>query len=145
MYNNDYATAAASQSGIQFPVSIPQGAIITSAYLELEPISTVGNPTMRIYASGFSSSGTEVEPFTNGFPQLEDRMTWVDTSIDWDPGNWVSDGLVRIRHRSPEIAPLIQSIVSEDNWTTGNYMCIMIDYMWSSTAHPSNTYKGVYV
>ncbi|TFG99252.1 MAG: hypothetical protein E4H14_20375, partial [Candidatus Thorarchaeota archaeon] len=139
---NDWTVAAASQSGIQFPMDIPQGAVITSAYLEVEPIGTVGNPTMRIYAAGFSSSGTSVEPFTVGLPQLEDRMTWVDSSIDWNPGTWNS--LVRIRHRSPEIAPLIQSIVSEDNWTSGNFVCIMLDYMYSVNSPASNSYKGAY-
>ncbi|GAH15416.1 unnamed protein product, partial [marine sediment metagenome] len=116
----------------QFPVNIPQGAVITSAYLEVEPISTTGSPTMRIYASGFSSSGTSIEGFTDGLPELEDRLTWVDTSIDWDPGTW--DSPVRIRHRSPEIAPLIQSIISEDNWTAGNHVCLMLDYLWSSNS-----------
>ncbi|MHA2153573.1 MAG: DUF2341 domain-containing protein, partial [Candidatus Thorarchaeota archaeon] len=141
----DWALAVPSQSGIQFPVNIPQGAIITSAYLEVEPIGTVANPSMRIYAAGFSSSSTSVEPFTTGLPQLEDRLTWVDTSIDWNPGTWWDPGnIVRIRHRSPEIAPLIQSIVSENNWTAGNYMCLMLDYMYSSVTPASNSYKGAY-
>ncbi|MCK4565731.1 MAG: DUF2341 domain-containing protein, partial [Candidatus Thorarchaeota archaeon] len=143
---NDWPNAATYQSGIQFPVDIPQGAVITSAYLEVEPTDSSMNPiTMRIYASGFSSSGSAIGGFTSGLPQLEDRLKWVDTSIDWDPGTWIS--AVRIRHRSPEIAPLIQSIVSEDNWTAGNHVCLMLDYMWSNAltgAQDYNGFKGAY-
>jgi len=137
-----WTTATTHQSGIQFPVDIPQGAVITSAYLEVEPIATDGNPTMRIYVSGFNSSGGNITGFTPGLPQLEDRLTWAETSIDWDPVDW--DSSVRIRHRSPEIASLIQSIVSEDNWTSGNYVCIMLDYLWSSASTSTNSFKGAY-
>ena len=139
---SDWTAATTHQSGIQFPVDIPQGAVITSAYLEVEPIATDGNPTMRIYVSGFNSSGGNIIGFTPGLPQLEDRLTWVETSIDWDARTW--DSSVRIRHRSPEIAPLIQNIVSDVNWTTGNYVCIMLDYLWSSASTSTNSFKGAY-
>ena len=136
----DWTGSATSQVGIQIPVDIPQGAIITSAYLDVEPITSTYSTTMRIYASGFNTTGYPISPFTSGLPQLEDRFTWINGSIDWEPASWT----LGTRVSSPEIASLIQKIVSDSNWTSGNYVCIMLDYMWSTYYQSYNSLKGAY-
>ncbi|NHJ13354.1 MAG: hypothetical protein EAX95_06735 [Candidatus Thorarchaeota archaeon] len=137
-----WTDTAISETGIQFQLNIPYGAAITAAYLEVEPSSTSYNPDMRIHVAGFDSTGQPIQPFTAGLPHLEDRLTYVGTSIDWDPGSWMSS--VRIRQRSPDIAPLIQSVVSETNWASGNYISVILDYMWSTNPSARNSIKGAY-
>ncbi|MFW9956423.1 MAG: hypothetical protein ACFFCT_00010 [Candidatus Odinarchaeota archaeon] len=136
----DWTDASAFQNGFQFPLSIPQGAAITSAYLEVEPSSETGITSTRIYAAGNNSSGLPIENFTIGLPHLEDRFNWVDTSIDWKVTDWL--GPVRIRQRSPDISSLIQAIVSDNNWNSNQYACLMLDYMWSNTYQAEWGVKG---
>ncbi|MFW9849402.1 MAG: hypothetical protein ACFFF4_09685, partial [Candidatus Thorarchaeota archaeon] len=137
---SDWTDADPYQTGYQFPLDIPQGAVITSAYLEVEPASETALAHMRIYAAGQNSSGLPIENFTTGLPHLEDRFNWVDTSIDWTVTDFM--GLVRIRQRSPDIAPLIQSIVSDSNWMRGNYTAFMLDFMWGSSYQAEWGIKG---
>ncbi|MHA1908690.1 MAG: DUF2341 domain-containing protein, partial [Candidatus Thorarchaeota archaeon] len=135
---------AISELGIQFPMNIPQGAVITSAYLEVEPASVSATTNMRILVAGFNSSGLPIENFTSGLPHLEDRLSYVPTSFDWIPNAWLSTGGVRIRHRTPDIAPLIQKVVSDSDWNSSNYLGVTLDYMWSSSYQASNRIKGAY-
>ncbi|TFF93637.1 DUF2341 domain-containing protein, partial [Candidatus Thorarchaeota archaeon] len=145
VYGSGWSSAAAYQTGIQFPIAIPQGAVITNAYLEVEPLSssTTGYNDLRLYVSGSASGGGAVSAFTSGSPSLEARYDWVDTSIDWIIGaDWLSD--VRIRQKSPDLAPLIQSIVSDSNWASNNYIVVMLDYMYSTSYQSGVGMKGAY-
>jgi len=128
-WGGSWTDTSTYQSGFQFPISIPQGAVITAAYFEIEPADDYYSADMRLYIAGEDSSGLPIENFTTGLPHMVDRYNWIDTSIDWDVTAW--DLPVRNRHRSPDIAPFMQSIVSDSNWTSGNAVCLMVDYMWS--------------
>jgi hypothetical protein len=123
--------------GLQFPVSIPQGAIITSAYLEVEAASGATNdPGMDILVADEDT----VSAFTTGLPHLEDRYDWVNTSVHWDPSAWTAN----TRYTSPDLKELVQKVISRSGWTSGNYICIMMDYIWSgSTEYRAwNNVKG---
>ncbi|MHA1926636.1 MAG: hypothetical protein ACW974_12020, partial [Candidatus Thorarchaeota archaeon] len=111
------------QIGIQFPLDIPQGAIITSASLEVEALGYFGggNNSLRV----FVAEEDNVAPFTNGLPNLEDRYSWSKTSVAWIQDSWEN----YFRYRTPDMTSLVQSVVSRSGWNNGNYICIMIDYM----------------
>ncbi|TFF93996.1 hypothetical protein EU546_05500, partial [Candidatus Thorarchaeota archaeon] len=145
IYGGGWSTANPSQVGIQFPVNIPQGAVVTSAFLEVEPesLASSGNPDMRVYVSGFGSGGGSVTNFSSGLPELEDRYEWADTSVDWQVGvRWLSD--VRIQQRSPELGALFQSVISDSRWTSGDFVVVMLDYMHSASYQARNSIKGAY-
>ncbi|MGY5862362.1 MAG: hypothetical protein RTU09_08320, partial [Candidatus Thorarchaeota archaeon] len=126
---------ASWESGFQFPLSIPQGAIITSAYVEVESATTASNLVdMRVHASDEDT----VAAFTTGTPHLEDRFDWVNTSIDWDITQWTANS----RYSSPDITRLVQKVVSRSGWSTGNYICIMLEYMYSSSYDQPLYIKG---
>jgi hypothetical protein len=124
------------QIGIQFPLSIPSGAVITSAYLEVEAASAVGggNNGLRIYVAQEDT----MTAFSSGLPHLEDRYSWSETSIDWVLDEWVASN----RYRSPDIASLIQGAVAMSGWSSGNYVGIMLDYMFSDNYNDYNRMKG---
>lgn len=137
--------AKSHQTGIQFPVNIPQGAVITSAFIEVEPesASSTGDPDMRVYVAGFDSTGGTVSNFSAGLPELEERYEWTNTSIDWQLGSrWVSD--VRIQQRSPDLAPLFQNVISDSRWNSGNFVTLMLDYMHSTSYPARNSIKGAW-
>jgi hypothetical protein len=123
--NADWSDANTYQVGMQFPLDIPQQAIITSTRLEVEAFDEVGGGdiAMRIHVA----KADNVTPFTSGLPHLEDRYEWTETSIGWKLDSWTYYG----RYRSPDFSALVQEIVSRPGWSSGNYLCLMLDYMSS--------------
>jgi hypothetical protein len=132
-----WSDADAFQIAFQFPAGIPQGAIVTSARLEIEgdsdaPANRAG---MRIHVADEDL----VDPFTAGLPVLKDRLQWVNTSVDWYPsGTWVGGQ----KYSSPDFAGLVQKVVSRPGWTSGNYMCVMLDYAGSTGYQDYNNARG---
>ncbi|MHA2377187.1 MAG: DUF2341 domain-containing protein, partial [Candidatus Thorarchaeota archaeon] len=124
------------QIGIQFPLEIPSGAIITSASLEVEALGYFGGGDNGLRL--FVAEEDNVSPFTNGLPTLEDRYSWSTTSSAWIQDSWENG----YRYRSSDISSLVQSIISRSGWNTGNYICIMIDYMHSDLYRDWNSIKG---
>ncbi|MFW9833695.1 MAG: DUF2341 domain-containing protein [Candidatus Thorarchaeota archaeon] len=130
----DWSSAFAYQVGLQFPLYVPQGSAITSTILEIgSPSGSVGNPAMRIYVA----DEDDVAAFTSGYPLLPDRYDWVNTSIFWNP-TISGPG----RYQTPDLSALIEEVVSRPGWQVGNYICIMIDYAYSSGLYYYNQFKG---
>ena len=130
----DWSSAFAYQVGLQFPLYVPQGSAITSTILEIgTPSGSVGNPGMRIYVADEDN----VAAFTSGYPLLPDRYDWVNTSIFWNP-TISGPG----RYQTPDLSALIEEVVSRPGWQAGNYICIMIDYAYSSGLYYYNQFKG---
>ncbi|RDE12436.1 MAG: hypothetical protein C4K49_10165, partial [Candidatus Thorarchaeota archaeon] len=123
------------QMAFQFPVSIPQGAAINSARLEVEAESGVVNrPNMTVYVANEDT----VSAFVSGFPVIRDRYEWVDTGLDWFPSAWSAN----VRYTSPDIAALVQKVISRAGWSSGNYILVMLDYQYSSSVPAYNPAKG---
>ncbi|MFX1331043.1 MAG: hypothetical protein ACFE9W_05785 [Promethearchaeota archaeon] len=126
------------QIGIQFPLEIPQGAIITYAALEVEALGYLGggDNSLRVLVA----EEDNVSPFTNGLPNLEDRYTWSNTSVAWIQDTWEN----YFRYRTPDMSSLVQSVISRSGWDSGNYIGVMIDYMNSDQYRDWNSIRGTY-
>jgi hypothetical protein len=130
--------------GLQFPVDIPQGAVIERAYVEVESEDDQNPVDMRVHVAINNSAGLPVDSFSNHLGlHLEDEFDWIDTSITWLIDDWEVDGY-QTRKASPDIAPLIQKAVSSSDWSEGEHMAIMLSYIWSSSPQSSNYMKGSY-
>jgi hypothetical protein len=124
MYDSAYWYVSAKfQLGLQFPVDIPQGAIITDAWVEMEAQGGSGTPLygVRLYLADEDT----VSAFTTGLPVLEDRFSWVPTSVNWPLSSWIT--WPETRYRSPDISGLLQNVISRSGWSEGNYICVMAD------------------
>jgi len=131
----DWSTAFTYQVGLQFPLHVPQGAAITSAHLQVEAVSdSTGYPGMRIYMANEDN----IAAFASEPTLLPDKYDWVNTSVYWRPTTWSANG----RYDTPEIAALIQDVVSRPGWQSGNYICLMIDYSYSDQQYAYNQIKG---
>ncbi len=126
------------QIGIQFPVNIPQGAIITYAALEVEALGYFGGGDNDLRV--FVAEEDNVSPFTNGLPTLQDTYSWSQKSIAWPQDTWENG----YRYRTPDMSSLVQGVVSRTGWTGGNYLCLMIDYMNSDQYRDWNSIKGTW-
>ena len=126
------------QIGVQFPLDIPQGAIITYAALEVEALGYFGggDNSLRV----FVAKEDNVSPFTNGLPTLQNRYSWSKTSVAWVQDTWENG----YRYRTPDMSSLVQGVISRSGWNSGNYICLMIDYMNSDQYRDWNSIKGTY-
>lgn len=150
-YNNDAVLSVGTwgsswsdtnpyQIGLQFPLDIPVGAAITQAYIEVESAGVGTMNDMRLYLASRDNSGNDISAFTSGGDQLEDRLTFIDTSVDWSPSAWNSGE----RYYSPDFGALLQKGINENGWNAGDYVAIMLDFMHASSYQSYNDIKGSY-
>jgi len=107
--------------GMRFKnVAIPQGATISSAYLEFETDETESGATSVVIfgenvddANEFSESGSDIS-----------ARSKTSASADWSPSSWNS---VDELHQTPSIASIIKEIVDRSGWSSGNDLVIMIE------------------
>ncbi|MGY5852830.1 MAG: hypothetical protein RTU92_04615, partial [Candidatus Thorarchaeota archaeon] len=138
MYSSSYLMNTQFDAAFQFPVNIPLGAIVTSAYFEVEAAtgSSPFMPGMRLSVADESN----MSAFTSGGSSLEDRYNWLPTSIDWTVNSWVVTPTTR--YRSPEMGPLVQKVISNSSWVSGNYLCVMAELMYATYYQNFNDLKG---
>jgi hypothetical protein len=103
----------------QFAVTIPQGATIVSATLEL--YSGTHSGETRAYTAGIRVENVDnAAAFTcSSGNDIHGRSYW-STTVDW---LIPSDGLPSGQYSSsPDITSLIQQIVNRSGWSSGNYL-----------------------
>lgn len=121
-----------SGSGIRFSnVNIPQGATITSAYLTFTSRLDTEGTTARTMivgdkepdAAAFSTlanyqarRGTDVGGANNNL-RTTAEVYW-DNIGPWTPGN---------QYTSPDISSIIQEIIDQPGWTSGNHLALFWD------------------
>ncbi|TFF93765.1 DUF2341 domain-containing protein, partial [Candidatus Thorarchaeota archaeon] len=137
-WGSSWSDTAPYQVGLQFPLELPAGAVVNRAYLEVESAATDGTPDMRIYAAGRNSSGQAIPPFTTGAPHLEDRLDFGETGLEWLVSEWTAGK----RYVSPDIASLIQDAINVDGWQSGDYVGLMLDFIYASNPTVYNNIKG---
>lgn len=105
--------------GLRFTgVTIPQGATIDSATLDVEITSTThDDPDLTIYAEATDDAATFTSSSNNisGRTSTTATVTWTATSI----GAGVKT--------SPSIAGIIQEIVNRPGWVSGNDIAILMN------------------
>jgi hypothetical protein len=99
------------------PVTIPQGATITTAYLTFRANMTAATPGGgRIYGQAADNPPT----FTT-FGEYDSRV-WTSANVHWTPAAWVID----TNYTSPDIKTVIQEIVNRPGWASGNALVLRI-------------------
>jgi hypothetical protein len=132
--------------GIKFNnISIPQGSIISTAYLSLKSSHTINEDTVNSRITGNKEANPAV--FTTLADYKTRRGTVVggadDTKIttaqvDWDTiAHWVADTW----YDSPEIKTIIQEIIEQAGWVPGNPLVIFWDDHDDRSTHAGNTIR----
>ncbi len=106
--------------GLRFnAVSIPQGAMIVSAYFEMRASDNdSGNADLTVFgedvddAAVFSSGGSNL----SSRPTTSASATW-SISSNWKKNQW---------YDSPDIAMVVQEIVDRSGWADGNDLVILV-------------------
>jgi len=105
--------------GVRFlNVLVPQGAVITNAYVEFKA-SDSDNDNTDITIQG--EDRDDASRFTSSEENISTRSR-TSASVTWnDIPNWTKDKL----HKTPDLDPIIQEIVSRPGWSSGNAMVIL--------------------
>ena len=109
--------------GLRFTnVTIPQGATINSAYLELTArSSTSSSASVRLTGHDVDNSGA----FSGVFGDVQSR-TRTTAAVTW---NGVSPAVGGSVTTFPEMKDIVQEIVDRPGWASGNAMSIIMDNM----------------
>jgi hypothetical protein len=111
--------------GIRFAqVNVPRNAFIHTAHIQfqVDEASTSSTPvtlTIRGQAIGHAPSFT-------GVNRNVSSRTPTSQSVAWQPAVWPTVGQAGTAQQTADIAAVIQQIVNQDTWMSGNAMAILI-------------------
>ncbi len=109
-------------------ISIPQGAVITNAYIEFTVDETGSWPTNLEFAG---QAIDDAPSFTNGNYNISNR-TQTSTKVYWN--NVSAWSYVNDKHQTPDITTIVQEIVDRPGWGSNNSMVIMVEGSGERTA-----------
>ena len=116
--------------GIRFTnIDIPQGAIITSAYLQFQT-DEVSSGATSLLIRGEDADDAAV--FANVANNVSSRTT-TDAAASWSPAAWTTVGEAGLAQRTPDLSAIVQEIVSRGGWSALNDMAFIIT--GTGTAH----------
>ena len=117
--------------GIRFnEVNIPQDALIVNAYIQFQVDET------NSVLTSLNIRGEDVDDaavFVNQTNNLSLRDT-TNAEVTWSPPTWDTVGEVGIDQQTPNIALVIQEIVTRPDWSSGNSLTILITGTGERTA-----------
>ena len=108
--------------GIRFRnVNIPPGAVIVKAWLQFQADeSHSGTTSLTIAAQASANPAT----FSSSSGSISSRPRLTET-VSWSPPGW-STGAQGPAQQTPDLALVIQAVVNQQNWTSGNSLVIII-------------------
>ncbi len=130
VYNNTNQTV-----GMRFTrVDIPQGATIIDAYIQfqVDDVST-GASSLLIQGEAAEDAGT----FTSRHRDISGRPPTIASEV-WTPPDWTRAGEAGPDQQTPDISSVIQEIVDQQGWRSGNSLAIMITGTGTRSAESYN-------
>ena len=130
--DNEPPTMGNQIVGLRFTgMNIPAGATITSAYLTLRTVAPDA-PMTNSEATSLTIKGQLIAnspTFTTTNGDISNR-TLTTASTAWSPGTWTTG----TDYNSPGIESVIQEIINQGSWASGNALSIII----TGTGHRSS-------
>ena len=119
--------------GMRFlSVSIPQGAVITDAYIEFETDETNSGTTNLTFRA---EDIDDAPAFTSSAYNVSNR-TRTTAAVNWNnvpPWTTISE-----KHQTPDLSSIIQEVVDRPGWAIGNDMVIIVNGSGERTAESYN-------
>ena len=109
--------------GLRFKgVNIPRNATILNAYIQFKVDETTSMASTLTVQGEASPNATA---FTSTARNLSTRPRTTRT-VAWTPVAWSTLGARGVDQRTPNMAPVIQEIVNQSNWVSGNSLVTII-------------------
>ncbi|MEO7319729.1 MAG: G8 domain-containing protein, partial [Chthoniobacteraceae bacterium] len=132
--------AAGNQTiGLRFPgIAIPPGALVTEAHLQFTADEVQSEGTdLDIAAEAANDSA----PFTTVAGNLSSRAITA-TSVLWQPAAWTTIGETAAAQKTPNLAAVVQEIVSRPGWASGHALAFLIEGSGHRTAESFDKVGG---
>lgn len=100
-------------------VTIPQGVTITSAYLRITDDQNQSAKTIHFKIKGIKEANTA------NFSSDPDGRTKTTAGVDWDFNS--ATQVTGTQRTSPDIASVIQEIINQGSWASGNALGLITD------------------
>lgn len=122
--------------GLRFRgVSVPAGATVTSAYVQFTADEVKTGATSLVIAG---QAADDAGAFTTSSKNVSSRPRTV-ASVPWNPLSWPKAGARAAEHRTPDLAVVVQEIVSRGGWVSGNDLALLVTGSGTRTAE---AYEG---
>jgi hypothetical protein len=109
--------------GIRFTgVTIPAGAVVTSAYLQFT--NAVNNSSVASLVVAAQAADNPAG-FGNGNNDISNRPRTAAT-VAWAPVAWTTVGAAGVDQRTPDLTAVVQQVVSRAGWASGNALVFII-------------------
>lgn len=119
----DGSTRGNQVVGLRFDeLLIPKGAVIRSAYLQFTVDETNNTTGSKIIEMELSE---DAPVFSSEDHNVSSRIK-VPGSVGWDPAIWDLKAESGVKQRTPELKDLVQQVVNQDGWASGQAMVFMI-------------------
>ena len=108
--------------GVRFQdVEIPQGATITSAYIEF---NAYADSAAAVSGATLTFHGQDVDnaPTFSGISRDISGRTYTAASVNWEVPQWTRDKY----YQSSDLSSIVQEIVNRSGWSSGNAMVFKI-------------------
>ncbi len=103
--------------GVRFTdLSIPDNAVISKAYIQFKVDENSVN-SAQILIHGESTANAS--GFVNTDYNISSR-TKTNASVYWSPAVWDTVGVAGEEQRTPDLSSIVQEIISETGWSSGN-------------------------
>ena len=110
--------------GLRFNnISLPQGAVINSAYIQFTVDELVNGNPCNLTIRGQDSDNTLTFSSTN---IVTSRPT-TTASVNWSPPDWTATGIAGPDQQTPDLSAIVQEIVNRPGWLENNSMAFIID------------------
>jgi len=109
--------------GLRFiGVTIPHGAIVTSAHLQFTAKRSTSSATQLVIAGEASNDAAE---FSSAANDISSR-TRTTATVAWAPAPWTTVDQAGPSQRTPDLASIVQEIVSRPGWVSVHAMVFVI-------------------
>ncbi len=118
--------------GLRFAgVTIPKGATITRAYIQFGA-SAVGSASCSLTVRGESAASSATYKTTK--KNISGRLKTA-ASVAWSPATWTPAGAVTAAQQTPDLKALVQEILGNAGWASGNSMGFIISGTGTRSAY----------
>lgn len=126
-----YDSSTRQTVGIRFTgIDIPQGAIITSAYIQFQANEVKTGATSLLIQG---DNVDDASPFTTANNNVS-SLPRTAASIAWAPDPWTTVGEHGLAERTPDLSAVVQEIVNRSGWAALNDMAFLVTGTGTRTA-----------
>ncbi|MFW5442824.1 MAG: Ig-like domain-containing protein [Methylococcaceae bacterium] len=108
--------------GVRFPLAVPVGATIESAYIQFTTDEVSTN------SANLSVAGQKIlNAATFGSSKFDiSNRTLTSAIVPWVPQPWLVKGEAGLDQQTPDLSTILQELVNQGGWVQGNYIAFVV-------------------